>query len=96
MKYHIPDRVLSEIRFFAEKNGVESVVLFGSRAKGTNTERSDIDIVVYGGDFDAFYWDIHEGVNSLLSFDIINGAEDISEGLEKEIERDGVVIYEKA
>ncbi|MEI3437034.1 MAG: nucleotidyltransferase domain-containing protein [Blautia sp.] len=35
-------------------------MLFGSRARGTNTKRSDIDIVVYGGDFDSFYWDVKE------------------------------------
>ena len=34
---------------------LRNIVLFGSRAKGNNTERSDIDMAVYGGDFDGFY-----------------------------------------
>ena len=29
--------------------------------------RSDIDIAVSGGDFDAFYWEIKEHVHSLLT-----------------------------
>ena len=54
------------------------------------------DIAVYGGDFDSFYWDIREKLHSLLSFDIVNVDKGISEELKKEIERDGIVIYEKA
>ena len=69
---------------------------FGSRARGTNTERSDIDIAVYGGDFDSFYWDIKEKVHSLLMFDVVEIDAGISEELRKEIKKDGVVIYEKA
>ena len=69
--------------------------MFGSRARGNNTERSDIDIAVYGGDFDGFYWDIKEKVNSLLMFDIIQANSAISDDLKHEIEKDGVIIYEK-
>ena len=75
---------------------LRNIVLFGSRAKGNNTERSDIDMAVYGGDFDGFYWDIKENIHSLLMFDVINADASISEELKKEIKKDGVVIYEKA
>jgi predicted nucleotidyltransferase len=95
MKIDIPDVVLKDIAAFAENNSVEKVVLFGSRARGTNTERSDVDLAVYGGDFDSFYWNITENVNSLLSFDVINADKNISDELKKEIARDGIVIYEK-
>lgn len=96
MKYNLPDRVLRELSSFAQKYSVTKVILFGSRARGTNTERSDIDIAVYGGDFDNFYWDIKEKINSLLIFDIVQADSSISDELKKEIEKDGVVIYEKA
>ncbi len=96
MKYNLPERVEREIVLFAGKHSVTKVVLFGSRARGSNTERSDVDIAVYGGDFDDFYWDIKENVHSLLMFDVIDVDSGISEELKKEIERDGVVIYEKA
>lgn len=95
MKYNIPDRVLRDITSFAHKHNIETVILFGSRAKGTHTERSDIDIAVRGGDFDGFYWDIKENVHSLLSFDIVEFDNSVSDTLKKEIERDGITIYEK-
>ena len=96
MNYHIPDRVVRDITSFARKHNIERVVLFGSRAKGTHTERSDIDIAVCGGDFDGFYWDIRENAHSLLSFDIVELDDGISDELKKEIERSGIAIYEKA
>ena len=96
MKYNLPDRVLRELYFFAQKYSIEKLVLFGSRARGTNTERSDIDIAVYGGNFDSFYWDIKEKVHSLLSFDVVEADKPISEELKQGIEKDGVIIYEKA
>lgn len=96
MKYNLPDRVLRELFSFAQKHSINRIVLFGSRARGTNTERSDIDIAVYGGDFDSFYWDVKEKVNSLLMFDIVQADSSVSNELKKEIQKDGVVIYEKA
>ena len=58
MKYHLPERIVRELCSFAQKYSITRIVLFGSRARGTNAERSDIDIAVYGGDFDNFYWDV--------------------------------------
>ena len=95
MKYDLPESVQKDICSFARKHSVTKVILFGSRARGDNTERSDVDIAVYGGDFDAFYWDIREKVHSLLMFDIVEADYQISEELENEIKKDGVVIYEK-
>lgn len=71
------------------------MILFGSRAKGTHTERSDIDIAVSGGNYDSFYWEIKENVHSLLTFDIVDLDSGISEELKREIEKDGVIIYEE-
>ena len=95
MKYNLPDRILRELSFFAKKYSVTKIILFGSRARGTNTERSDIDIAVYGGDFEHFYWDVKENVPSLLMFDVVRADVKISDELKQEIERDGVIIYEK-
>ena len=95
MKYNLPDRILRELSFFAKKYSVTKIILFGSRARGTNTERSDIDIAVYGGDFEHFYWDVKENMLSLLMFDVVRADVKISDELKQEIERDGVIIYEK-
>ena len=96
MKYNLPDRILRELSALAQKYSVAKIILFGSRARGTNTERSDIDIAVYGGDFYGFYWDVKEKIHSLLMFDIVQADAAISDELKQEIEKDGVTIYEKA
>mgnify|MGYP000233587841 FL=1 len=95
MRYDLQERVIRELFSFATKHSVRKIILFGSRARGNNTERSDVDIAVYGGDFDSFYWDIKEKINSLLMFDIIQADSAISDDLKHEIEKDGVIIYEK-
>lgn len=95
MNPNVPDRVLREIESFARQHQIEKVILFGSRANGTYSERSDIDIAVVGGDFYGFYWDIKENVHSLLTFDIVEFDDTISDALKNEIERDGVLLYEK-
>ncbi|MBR2304498.1 MAG: HI0074 family nucleotidyltransferase substrate-binding subunit [Ruminococcus sp.] len=95
MTYNIPDRVYKDIIRFADADKILKIILFGSRAKGTHTDRSDIDIAVSGGDFDAFYYDIKEKIHSLLTFDVIDLDKSVSEELKKEIDRDGVIIYEK-
>ncbi len=96
MKYNLPERLVREIRSFAGHAGISKIILFGSRARGDNRERSDVDIAVYGGDFDSFYWNVREKAHSLLMFDIVDGDHISSSELKKEIEKDGIVIYEKA
>ena len=86
MKIDIPESVLKDITKFAEISSVDKVILFGSRARGTNSQRSDIDLAVYGGNFDLFYWNI---------MDKVDASSNISGKLKLEIEKDGVVIYEK-
>ena len=95
MKHNLPDRILRELSYFAQEYGIKKIILFGSRARGINTERSDIDIAVYGGAFDQFYWEVKENIHSLLMFDIIQADAAISDELKQEIEKDGVTIYEK-
>ena len=90
------EHVINEVVQICKKYSAKQVILFGSRAKGTALERSDIDIAVYGGDFTSFYFDIKEKIHSLLSFDVVEADEKISKALKKEIEKDGIIIYEKA
>ena len=46
MRYDLPERVIRELFSFATKHSVRKIILFGSRARGNNTERSDVDIAV--------------------------------------------------
>lgn len=88
--------VYHQLAEFAEKYGVQKLVLFGSRARGTNAPRSDIDLAVYGcSRFDAFCDCLSEELWSLLKMDLIDMDQQVSETLAQEIRRDGVVLYEK-
>lgn len=92
MAINLPARVLHAVCRYAQNAGVEKVILFGSRARGTHTPRSDVDLAVAGGDFDAFYWAVKEQTPSLLMFDIVSLDAGVSAELLGEIERDGVVL----
>lgn len=95
MKYHLDQNVEEEIIKYAQQNHIHTVILFGSRARGTNSERSDIDLAVSGGDSLNFYYDLEEEAHTLLFFDVVNLDGGISAELQEEIRKDGVVIYEK-
>ena len=63
------DEVISRVADLCREHGAKKVILYGSRAKGTAGERSDIDIAVSGGaDFDLLNMDTCR--NDLLMEDI--------------------------
>lgn len=96
MAYQLPPSVEAEIVKYAKARGIGQVVLFGSRARGDNGPRSDVDLAVCGGEVLDFHEDLEERAWTLLSFDVVDMGRPISEALKKEIQRDGVVLYEKA
>ena len=90
------DKVYQQIVSFARECDIEKVVLFGSRARGDNLPKSDIDIAVAGcWDFGRFSYLIEECLDTLLDVDVVNLDESTSQSLLDEIARDGVVLYEK-
>ena len=91
----LPRNVLDEIIRFSKTYGINRVTLFGSRARGTNRERSDVDIFVSGKDVDGFRAALEDEAETLLRFDVIDAGGKVSDELKAEIERDGVVIYEE-
>ena len=46
------EKFIKEIK---KKSNVEAIILFGSYAKGTESEDSDIDIAIVSADFDDIY-----------------------------------------
>ena len=95
MTYNLDKRVEDDIIRIAKKSNVKKVILFGSRARGTNSERSDIDLAVSGGNALDFYYDVEEKAHTLLMFDVVDLDKGISEALQAEINKDGVVLYEE-
>lgn len=86
--------VYDEIRSFAQEYGVQRVVLFGSRARGTNRPKSDIDLAFEGGNATGLEDALQERLWSLLKVDAINLNKPVSPDLLQEIQRDGKVLYE--
>lgn len=87
--------IRSEIVDLAKKCGIRRVVLFGSRARGDNGDRSDIDLAVSGGDITRFRLDIDDEVRTLLMFDVVNLDGPLQPSLLESIVQEGIVLYEK-
>ena len=61
------EHVYEQIRTFAADAGARKVVLFGSRAKGVNRPKSDIDLAVAGcPDFNRLEQNLQDNLWSLL------------------------------
>lgn len=89
------ESVYQQIVDLARREGARRVTLFGSRARGDNLPKSDIDLAVEGcQNFDRLYDALQNDLWSLLRIDVVNLDGDVSEELRKEIARDGRVLYE--
>ena len=78
---HALSSLYTQLATLAAKHGAQKLVLFGSRARGDHTERSDIDLAVYGmpPENRPFFWADTEELDTLLKLDIVH----ITDGLEQ-------------
>lgn len=89
------EEVLRAIIKLCIQFGAEQAFLFGSRAKGTNLERSDIDIAVQG--VENFY-DLKEKIDDLPTLymvDLLNMDKCHNEAILEDIRLYGREIYKK-
>ena len=91
----IKQAVIDEICNIAENCNVDKVILFGSRARGDQKDRSDIDLAVSGGKVDIFAITVDEETSTLLKYDIVNLNASIQEELLESIQKEGITVYEK-
>lgn len=90
------EKIYAQIAELGFKYQVDKIVLFGSRARGDNRERSDIDIAVFGLS-DVLRADFLEDIDqlpTLLEFDVVQIKEDTNLQLLTNIEKDGVTLYD--
>lgn len=92
---NLPQSVMNSISGLARQCNLDRVILFGSRARDDNRERSDIDLAIQGGDTVAFAAGADEDIPTLLMFDVVDLDKPVQPELLEEIRKDGVVIYEK-
>ena len=77
---------------------VEKVILYGSRARGDEEERSDIDLAVVGALTQEEWHEMQEYLEvearTLLSVDLVR-LDKVSDKLKENIQREGVTLYER-
>lgn len=81
----------------AKEFNLERVILFGSRARGDNRERSDIDLALEDEIAACIEFSLaaEENISTLLMFDFVIIDETLSAELSAAIKKEGVVLYEK-
>ncbi len=89
------EEILQEIIRICKNNSVTKVILFGSRAKGTALERSDIDIAVCGVEDIEKLREELEDITTLYTIDVVDMDECGNELLLEDIKQYGRKIYEK-
>ena len=62
----LPEKIRKGIVELAERHRVRKVILFGSRARGDNWERSDVDLAATGGDVVRFALDVDEVIPTAM------------------------------
>ncbi len=93
-----PEVVNTIVEHLSNYPHVEKVILFGSRARGVEKERSDIDIAVMGEDITDSEWtDIWcyvDDAPTLLAIDLVRFDEAPSR-LRDSIIKEGIALYER-
>ena len=92
-QYHLDPAITAQIVDLAKKYQLDQVILFGSRARGDNRERSDIDLAVSGAQATRFSVEVDEAIRTLLRFDVVSLNDPISPQLQAVINKEGIVLY---
>lgn len=89
------EEVIKKVIELCQKYSADQGILFGSRAKGTALERSDIDIAVSGvAQFSALQEEI-ENLPTLFHVDVVDMDTCTNSLLLEDIRKYGKKIYEK-
>ena len=87
--------VIEVIRLSAQRCGLRAVTLFGSRARGEQRPKSDIDLAMPGGDQVRFALDVEGKCPTLLSFDFVDLDGSVQQELRETVAREGWLSYEE-
>lgn len=91
------NEIYAAAALLGKKYKAEKIVLFGSRARGDESPRSDIDLAVFSmpEENQPLFYDEIEQLPTLFKFDVIFISKSTNSDLLKNIERDGIVIMDK-
>ena len=75
---------------------INEIILYGSRAKGTYMERSDIDIALVGENINIIeLMDEIDQIDTLLKIDLVDIKNCKNERLKSEVKENGITLYRK-
>lgn len=98
-KFGLPQRTIDDLlNYFSSRVDVDKVVIYGSRAKGTFHNGSDIDFAVWSDNPDASF-KIAAELDELptpYKFDVVNYEFLSHDGMKNSIDQDGVLFYQKS
>lgn len=85
------------IKGLGKKYNCDKIILFGSRARGDHSERSDVDLAIYNMPEEnrTEFWMDMEDLPTLLKFDIVHVMDNTSYEFVESIEKEGEILYEK-
>lgn len=92
------DKLIHSIQDIGSKYAVKRIVVFGSRARGDNKSTSDIDLAVYplaGFVNKGHFSSEMDDLATLLKIDVVFINDHTDSNLIENIQREGVVIYER-
>lgn len=94
---NLSESIINEIIDISKKYyRINKVVLFGSRARGDNEVKSDIDLAIYcDGDLSLFIEEIENTTHTLLEFDFSNMNNIVDDFFIEQVEKERIVLYEK-
>lgn len=94
---NLKEDIIKEIIDISKKyDDIKKVVLFGSRARGDNELKSDIDLAIYcDSDLSLFIEDVENNTHTLLEFDFSNMNNICDEFFIEQVEKEGIILYEK-
>jgi len=98
MKYDLPQAVIDKLKsFFNRFHNIDKVDIFGSRARGDNTPKSDIDICIYSSsisseEFSKLRAELNE-LPILYKIDIVH-FENSNNELKANILKDSKLLFE--
>ena len=99
MAFDLDERLIQSIQEIGQNYAINRIILFGSRARGDHRPASDIELAIFllpevknrgrmTRDFDD--------LNTFLKIDLVFITEQIDPNLLKNIQREGVLIYERS
>jgi len=97
--FGLPERTINElVDYFKSKPEIKKVLIFGSRAKGTYHNGSDIDFAVWTTNHDTSFRIAGElyDLPTPYKFDVIDYETLMHEGMKASIDKDGKLFYQKS